>query len=90
MQKVSKSSEVSKLDKSSEIKDEHPENILLIVETLFVLKLDKFNDVKDEQSENKAVIPQHEVVLKLDKFIDVKFLHLENIEYIIVTCDVSI
>ena len=41
--------EVSKLDKSKEIKEKQSLNILHILVTLEVSKLDKFNDINDEQ-----------------------------------------
>ena len=41
--------EVSKLDKSNEVKFEHPSNILTIYVTFEVSKLDISNEVNDEQ-----------------------------------------
>ena len=41
-----------KLDKSKEVKPEHPENIQPISFTFWVLKCDKSKEVKPEQPEN--------------------------------------
>ena len=41
--------EVSKLDKSKEVKFEHPQNILTIYVTFEISKLDIFKEVNDEQ-----------------------------------------
>ena len=45
----------TKLDKSMEVKFEHPQNILFKFVTFWVLKLETSNEVKEEQK--KMLIP---------------------------------
>ena len=83
-----KTFEVLKLDKSKEVKNEQPENILSISSTLEVLKLDKSNEVKIEQSANIECIFVTSEVSKLDKFNELSDLQLQNIFSIKVTSEV--
>ena len=60
-------------------KEEHPEKILLILLTLFVLNEDKSIDFREEHSENIHFISLTLAVLNEDKSIDSKEEHLQNI-----------
>jgi len=57
-------SEVSKLERSSAVKEEQPENIQYIFVTFEVSKLERSSDVKDEQPRNILVILTTSEVLK--------------------------
>ena len=81
--------DVSKLDKSREVKFEQPENIYVISVTSDVSKLDKSREVKFEQPENIKDILVTFDVSKLDKSREVKLKQPRNIHDISVTFDVS-
>ena len=71
--------EVSKFDRSNEIKELHLENIDCILVTKEVLKFDKFNDVKFSQLENAYYIFIVEEVSNPFKSKDFNEIHSKKI-----------
>ena len=80
--------EVSKLERSSAVKDSQPANIQLIPITFEVSKLERPSAVKDWQPSNIEYMNITFEVSKLDRSSAVKDSQSENILLISVTCEV--
>ena len=88
MKLISVTFAVSKLEKSSAVKDLQPANMKLICVTFAVLKLDRSSAVKDSQPANIQLICVTFAVLKLEMSSAVKDWQKWNIPLISVTCEV--
>ena len=80
--------EVSKRERSNEVKEEHRKNILLISVTCEVSKLERFSAVREEQPENRLFIFVTLEVSKREISNEIKEEHRKNILLISVTCEV--